>query len=187
METMKTQSGESVRMDILGSVGKLFWDIVAQVFWFMAFVIVAALAPMILVALPLWLLWQNPNADLVWLEQVVFYVAPFSCAFYMVVLCHWHSVRYWQRMGYDLGTLGSNWREAHGGIFCTTGKAILFMVVGLVGSYLFEVLYILAFQYVPYSFPGRVRVALGFALFPFAAFAPVILLLVKRRNYSEAV
>jgi hypothetical protein len=53
----------------------------------------------------------------------------------MVVLCHWHSVRYWQKNGQDLGVGGSKWREAHGGNYRTVGKSIGFMVLGLFGSF----------------------------------------------------
>lgn len=89
----------TVTIDILGSVEKLAWGVVAQVLQFVGFVIVAALVPAILIALPLYLIWQNPSQDLTWLAQIFFWTAPLSCAFWMLVPCHWQSVRQWQRMG----------------------------------------------------------------------------------------
>ncbi len=183
---MKLQSRESVTIDILGTARELFWGVVAQVLQLMAFVIVAALAPAILVVLPLCLIWQNPSQHLTWLAQTFFWTAPLSCAFYMVVLCHWHSVRQWRREGRDLGPAGSKWREAHGGMVRTVGKSTGFMLLGLFGSFFCEILFMIAFKYVPFEmFDGAARLKLWFVMFPFAAFAPVLLLLLKRRNDSE--
>jgi len=42
-------------------------------------------------------------------------------------------------------------------------------------------------QIVPDSFDGASAFMVWFAVFPFAAFAPVLVLLYKRRNYTEAM
>jgi hypothetical protein len=153
---MKLQSGESVTIDILGTARELFWGVVAQVLQLMAFVIVAALAPAILVVLPLCLIWENPSQDLTWLAQTFFWTAPLSCAFYMVVSCHWHSARQWQRMG----RLDS-WRRDHGGIIRTVTKSTLYMFGGILASYFFEILFLIAFRFVPFEwFDGASRYAL---------------------------
>lgn len=175
---MKLQCGESVTIDILGTARELLWGVVAQVLQFMAFVVAASLAPVILVVLPLRLIWQNPNQDLTWLAQTFFWTAPLSCAFYMVLSCHLHSVHQWGLMGRL-----EYWRHDHGGIVRTVGKSTGFMVLGLFGSFFFEILFLIAFKYVPFEmFNGTSRFVLWFALFPFAAYAPVILLWLWRRG-----
>jgi hypothetical protein len=75
----------------------------------------------------------------------------------------------------------ATWRESEGGIVCTVAKSTLYMFGGLFASYVFEVLFVLAFSYVPYSVAsGTARETLGFAIFPFATFAPAILLWLRR-------
>jgi hypothetical protein len=152
--------------------------IIKQALQFIGFVLAAALGPVILTVLPAVMIYQNPNVQYVWLEQIFFLTAPLSCAFYMVISTHWHSVRLWQKSGRDLGTFGSKWRKANGGMARTVAKSTLFMIVGLFASYFFEVLYLYAFQYVPLT--GTVKVLAYFELFPLAAYAPVILLWVTR-------
>jgi hypothetical protein len=165
-------------MEIIRQVQELIWWVVKQALQFIAFVLAAVLAPIILTVLPAVMIYQNPNVQYVWLEQIFFLTAPLSCAFYMVISTHWHSVRLWQREGRDLGVMGSKWREAHGGMFCTVLKSTVYMFGALFASYFFEVLYLYAFQYVPLT--GTVKVLAYFELFPLAAYAPVILLWVTR-------
>jgi len=74
--------------------------------------------------------------------------------------------------------MGSNWRDAHGGIFCTVLKSTVYMFGALFGSYIFEYMYLFAWKRVPLPQPAKLVV--GFELFPFAAYAPVILLWVIR-------
>ena len=172
---MKLQSGESVTIDILGSVSKLFWDIVAQVFWFMAFVVAAALAPVILVALPLYLIWQNPHQHLSWLGQTFFWTAPLSCGFYVLIYSQWSSAMVWQRMGRL-----HQWREDHGGFLCTIPRACGWLLFGIVGSFLCEVTFAVAFRFVPHC---ESRLSLWMALFPFAAYSPLVPTWLWRRWY----
>lgn len=175
---MKLRSGESVTIDILGSARELFWGVVAQVFWFMAFVIVAALAPVVLFVLPAILILRNPSGDYSLMGCVFFFAAPWSCAFFMAISVHWHSARQWRREGRDSGVMGSNWREAHGGMFSTLLKSTVYMFAALFASYILGFSYLYAWSYVPLPQPAKLLV--GFELFPFAAYAPVILLWVWR-------
>lgn len=174
-------------MHIIKQIQQAIWWLVKQVLLFLAFVAAAAVAPVVLAVLPQLLILHDPSGDFAALAEAFVWLTPLSVAFWMVVLCHWHSVRYWQKNGQDLGVGGSKWREAHGGGVRTVGKSTGFMFLGLFGSFVCEILFLIAFQHVPYAaFDGAARFRLWFALFPFAAFAPVILLLVKRRNYSES-
>ena len=165
-------------MEIIRQTQEFIWWVIKQALQFAAFCIMAALGPLMLVVLPAVMIYQNPNVQYVWLEQIFFLTAPLSCAFYMVISTHWHSVRLWQKCGRDLGAFGSKWRKANGGMPRTLAKSIVYMIVGLFASYFFEVLYLYAFQYVPLT--GTVKVLAYFELAPFAVYAPVILLWVTR-------
>jgi hypothetical protein len=140
------------------------------------------LGPVVFFVLPLALIYHNPDASYTWLAELFVFTAPLSCAFYMLVSTHWHSVRQWQREGRDLRVMGSKWREAHGGIVRTCWKSIKYMVGGLFASYFFEILFLIAFKYCRSngSTARLARYALWFVLFPFACFAPVILLWLVR-------
>ena len=122
--------------------------------------------------IPFFCIAANPQDNFSGLAQLYFWLGPLSCAFWMLVSCHWQTVRRAQREG-RLAT----WRESEGGIVCTVAKSTLYMFGGLFASYVFEVLFVLAFAYVPYSVAsGVARETLGFAILPFATYAPVILL-----------
>ena len=123
------------------------------------------LAPAGFVVLPL--IAAHSHDDLSGLAQLWFWLAPLSCAFWMLVSCHWQTVRRAQREG-RLET----WRDAEGGILRTVTKATLYMFAGLFGSYFFELVLLLMF--VLLRLPGSVT--FRFALLPLATFAPVIFL-----------
>jgi hypothetical protein len=76
------------------------------------------LAPVGFFVLPLVLIARNPQDNYSGLAQLLFWTGPLSCAFWMLVSCHWQSVRQWQRMG-RLNT----WREDHRGLLRTVTKA----------------------------------------------------------------
>ncbi len=70
----------------------------------------------------------------------------------------------------------------------TVAKATFYMFGGLVASFFFEMLFLSLFRFAPYSlFSSASRFALWFVLFPFATFAPVILLWLRRRWRREEV
>lgn len=177
------------QIDILGSAEKLVSDVLVLIVKYVAIVAALALMPLAFTAWPLWVFWRDPTDYLwfTWVAATILWATPFSCAFYMFFLSHWHSIRRWQREGKDLGIMGSNWHAAHGGIVCTTLKSFFFMFVGLVGSFLFEILYLRTSNYIgiDLSLPDHgteitLKYAFGYALLPTAAFAPVILLCLWR-------
>jgi hypothetical protein len=131
--------------------------------------------------IPFFCIAANPHDNFSGLAQLYFWLGPLSAAFYMCVSCHWSSVRQWHREG-RLNT----WRRDHGGLVCTAAKSTLYMFGGLFASYIFEVMFVLAFSRVPFS-SREAREVVGFALLPFATFAPVILLWLYRwhRNRKE--
>ena len=114
----------------------------------------------------------NPQDNFSGLAQLYFWVGPLSCAFWMLVSCHWQTVRRAQREG-RLAT----WRESEGGIVCTVLKAFVYMVLGLLGSFVFEITFLVVFSFRP---GNPYRDMLWFAILPFSTFAPVILLWLSR-------
>ena len=180
------KSGKSTHREgathVIREIQQAIWWLIKQVLLFVAFVATAAITPVILAVLPQLLILHNPSGDFSALAEAFVFLTPLSVALWMAFLCHWHSIRLWQREGKF-----SEWREAHGGFVSRNVKSTGFMFIGLIGSFVCEILFLITFQHVPYAaFDGAARFRLWFALFPFAAFAPVILLLVKRRNYSES-
>ena len=122
--------------------------------------------------LPFTLIAANPHGNFSWLAQAYIWLGPLSCAFWMLVSCHWQTVRRAQREG-RLAT----WRDSEGGIVCTVTKATLYMFAGLFASFFFEI----AFAFVFRLRPGNpYRDAVWFALLPFATYAPVLLVWLQR-------
>jgi hypothetical protein len=129
-------------------------------------------APVIYLTLPFYSLVTNPSIDLPSLAFVLFWIGPLSCAFYLLVSCHWPTVRRAQREG-RLAT----WRESEGGMLCTVTKASAYMVLGLLGSFFAETGLIFLYP-IPKASPWGMT--LWFTLLPGVTFAPVILLWLSR-------
>lgn len=84
----------------------------AQILLLLGVILFGLSAPLLFTVGAEMLVWQNPT-DLSW-AVAYFLLGPFSFAVWMVFIRHWHSLRQRQRGGWDLGTMGSNWREANG-------------------------------------------------------------------------
>jgi hypothetical protein len=132
---------------------------------------IMVLGPLLYV-IPFFCIAANPQDNFSGLAQLYFWVGPLSCAFWMLVSCHWPTVRRAQREG-RLAT----WRESEGGIVCTVLKAFVYMVLGLFGSFFFEITFVVVFRFRP---GNPYRDMLWFAILPFATFAPVLLLWLRR-------
>ena len=137
----------------------------------MVLVPIMVLGPLLYV-IPFFCIVANPQDNFSGLAQLYFWLGPLSCAFWMLVSCHWPTVRRAQREG-RLAT----WRESEGGIVCTVLKAFLYMVLGLFGSFFFEITFVVVFPFRP---GNPYRDMLWFAILPFATFAPVLLLWLSR-------
>jgi hypothetical protein len=122
--------------------------------------------------IPFFCIAASPQDNFSGLAQLYFWLGPLSCAFWMLVSCHWPTVRRAQRKG-RLAT----WRESEGGIVCTVLKAFVYMVVGLFSSFFFEITFVVVFRFRP---DNPYRDMLWFTILPFATFAPVILLWLSR-------
>jgi hypothetical protein len=132
---------------------------------------IMVLGPLLYV-IPFFCIAANPQDNFSGLAQLYFWLGPLSCAFWMLVSCHWPTVRRAQREG-RLAT----WRECEGGIVCTVLKAFVYMVLGLFGSFFFEITFVVVFRFRP---GNPYRDMLWFTILPFATFAPVLLLWVRR-------
>ena len=132
---------------------------------------IMALGP-VLYVIPFFCIVANSQDDFSGLAQLYFWVGPLSCAFWMLISCHWPTVRRAQREG-RLAT----WRESEGGMLCTVTKAALYMFAGLFGSFFFEITFLVVFSFRP---GNPYRDMLWFAILPFATFGPVILLWFSR-------
>src|SRR5579863_9095286 len=170
-------------VDIVGSVKQLMMWAVKEVLLLLSIILFGLSAPLFFTFGVEMLVWQNP-ADMGWVPAY-FLIGPFACAIWMVFICHFHSIRQWQRAG-KLDT----WREDHGGLFHTVGKSMWFMIGGLFGSAITEGI----FLYVLFTtFPqgvDRTGKMLVFAIAPLFVFAPVLLVLLSRwirRNKYAAV
>ncbi len=122
--------------------------------------------------IPFFCIAANPQGNFSGLAQLYFWLGPLSAAFYMLISCHWQTVHR-ARLEARLAT----WRESEGGIVCTVLKAFVYMVLGLFGSFVFEIALVFLFfllRGIPY------RIILWFVLLPFATYAPVLLLWLYR-------
>ncbi len=154
-------------MEILKS---LFHSLVRLVAINIALILFFASAPLLYVTVPFWVILRHKSvADM---TTIYMLTGPFACGFWMTVICHWHTVRKAQREGRL-----ANWRDSEGGMFCTVGKSIGFMVMAWFGSALAEFAFCGAAGNLLHSATGRLEF---FAMAPFAVFAPVWIVLLRR-------
>ena len=132
---------------------------------------IMALGPLLYV-IPLWCIVANPQDNFSGLAQLYLWLGPLSAAFWMLVSCHWPTVHR-ARLEGRLDT----WRESEGGIVCTVLKAFVYMFAGLFGSFFFEITFVVVFSFRP---GNPYRDMLWFTILPFATFAPVLLLWLRR-------
>jgi hypothetical protein len=135
---------------------------------------VAIFGPVLFIV-PFVLIAKYPTADFTWLALTLFWVTPISAGFYTNFYYHWSSVKQWQRQGGQPGM----WNRDNGGLVRTGFRSIVIVFSAWFASYVFEVLFVLAFSRVPMP-SAMARELVGFALMPFATFAPVILLWLGR-------
>lgn len=148
----------------------LFRTIVRLVAINIALILFFASAPLLYVTVPFWAILTHKSVA----EMATIYMltGPFACGFWMTVICHWQTVRLAQAQGRV-----NNWRDSEGGMFCTVGKSIAFMVIGWCGSAMAEFVFCAAAGNLLHSTTGRLEF---FAMAPFAVFAPVWSVLLRR-------
>ena len=166
-------------MEILKGIGK---SLVGLIVLNIVLVPIMLLGPLLYV-IPLFCIAANPQDDFSGLAELYFWLGPLSCAFWMIVSCHWQTVRRAQREG-RLAT----WRETEGGMLHTVTKAAVYMFAGLFGSLFFEIMFLVVFNFRP---GNPYKDMLWFAILPFATFAPVLLLWLRRwmrgRNQGDFI
>lgn len=165
---------EPTVIDVFDSIRETAKSVLKELLLLTGLTFTAALAPIILVVLPLVSVILHPNEDFSWLAVFFVFTTPFAVALWMAFLCHWHGIRQWQRAG-KLST----YHEDHGGLIATNLKSTGFLVLGFFGSWVCEMLFVLVCPY------NSIEPWKWFLMFPFAAFAPVFWLLNKRGNKNK--
>jgi hypothetical protein len=168
-------------IDVAGTIKELVKWALTQALLLLGMLMFGLSAPLLFTVGAEWLAWRYSAYASTWAVIYIF-AGPFASAIWMVLICHWHSVRQWQRSG-KLDT----WRKDHGGMICTVGKSIWFMISGFFGSVLAEG--VLTYTAHRMSvIPGHLM--LFFAVVPFTVFAPVLLMLlsrwIRRDEYATA-
>lgn len=160
-----------VIIDVVGTTKELVKSALKEFLLLLGILMFGLSAPLLFTLGAEWLAWRYSQYASTW-AVIYLFVGPFASAIWMVFICHWHSVRQWQRSGkLDI------WRKDHGGMICTVGKSIWFMISGFVGSAVAEG--VLTYTAHRMSIiPGHLM--LFFAVAPFAVFAPVLLVLLSR-------
>jgi hypothetical protein len=157
-------------------IKSLIHSIVRFVFINIALILFSLAAPL-LYALPVVAVASGAKVAASNMIQIEILTGPFVCCFWMILICHWHSVRRAQREGRLV-----TWRQDEGGLSHTLAKSIAFMFIGFFGSALAEFVF-MAVKY--YGFNSLVNhdyfARLAFVVMaPFAVFAPVWLVLLCR-------
>lgn len=160
-------------IDVAGTAREALKWVIEQILFLLGLIAFGLSAPLLFPVGMEILAYRRSHME-IW-APIYFILAPFTCCIWMVFICHWHTMRQWQRAG-KLNT----WRQDHGGIFRTVGKAIWFMVSGFFGSVISEVIFLCGINAL---YPGAVdpqAYMLVFAIAPFFVFSPVLLVLVSR-------
>lgn len=111
--------------------------------------------------------------------QLCFWFGPLSAGFYVLVYSQWSSAHAWNKMGRL-----KQWRSDHGGFLCTIPRACGWLLFGIVASFFAEVVFMLAFKYVPYGmFAGTARLRLWLCMFPLACYFPLLPAWAWRRRH----
>jgi hypothetical protein len=176
-------------IDVAGTIKELVKWALTQALLLLGLLMFGLSAPLLFTVGAEWLAWRYPTYASTW-AVIYMFAGPFACMIWMVFICHWHSIRQWRREGRDLGVMGGDWREAHGGIVCTVGKSLWFMVSGFLGSAIAEgVLIVTTFKIFPQGL-NREGLMVFFAIAPLFVFAPVLLVLlsrwIRRDEYATA-
>lgn len=171
-----------VAIDIIGTIQELIFRALKQILLLLGIILFGLLAPPLLTLGPEILVWQNPTG-MSW-GAAYFLLGPFACAIWMAFICHWHSVRRWQRAGKL-----SAWREDQGDLCSTKGKSIWFMVSGFFSYAIAERVFLVAADQIFPQELTRESMMTYFALAPLFAFAPPLVLLsrwIRRAEYLTA-
>jgi hypothetical protein len=162
-------------MEILKSIGGFF---VRMILLNIVLILFFGSAPLLYLIVPFWFLATHKNlADINTFGTIYLCAAPFVCAFWMTIVCHWQTVQKARRAGVR------DWREAEGGMGRTVAKSFGFWFLGFFGTIVAEIVYCHFAGHLLHTAAGRLEF---FAMAPFAVFAPVFMVWLKRWN-SERV
>jgi hypothetical protein len=77
-------------MEILRSIGS--W-IVRMIVINVGLILFFGSAPLLYFTVPFWFLAKHNLADIAGMATIYMIAGPFVCAFWMTVVCHWHTVK----------------------------------------------------------------------------------------------
>ena len=153
-------------------VKSLFRSIVRLVAINIVLILFFASAPLLYVIVPFWFLLRVAKLEVISdMLTIYLFCAPFVCAFWMTIVCHWQTVQKARRAGVR------DWREAEGGMGCTVAKSFGFWFLGFFGT--IAALFVFCHFASPLLSTATGRLEF-FATAPFAVFAPVWLVLLRR-------
>lgn len=157
-------------IDIIGTIERLTMWMLRQILFFLGTVLFGLSAPLLFTIGAEWLAWRYPDYASIWAVAYLFFCL-FACVFWMILICHWHSVRQWRRSGEE-----RPWRKCQGSYVRTLGKSLRFMILGFLGSALAEA----ALTYAAHRISViPEHLMLYFAVAPFAVFAPCWIALLR--------
>lgn len=129
-------------------------------------------APLLYVIAPFWFLLHVAKLKVISdMLTVYLFCAPFVCAFWMTIVCHWQTVRKARLAGV------SDWREAEGGMGSTVAKSFGFWFLAFFGTIATLFVFCHFARPLLHTATGRLEF---FAMAPFAVFAPVWIVLLRR-------
>ena len=161
-------------MEILKSIGGF---IVRMIFFNIVLILFFLSAPLLYLAVPFWFLATHKNlSDINTFGTIYLCAAPFACAFWMQVVCHYQTARKARLAGVR------DWREAEGGFTHTFAKSIGFWFLGFFGTIAALIVFCHFARPLLHSATGRLEF---FALAPLAVFAPVIGVWLYRWNHER--
>lgn len=157
-------------IDIAGTVKQLVKLVLTEALWFLGVILFGLSAPLIYTVGAWYLAWQYPQYAGYWATAYLF-TGPIACTIWMLFIAPF---------GFDRKKFGFVRRHA---------RYMGFGISGLLGSILAEtVLMVVMMELFPRG--GNNHLMLFFTLAPFAAFAPVLLVLlsrwIRRDEYASA-
>ena len=164
---------KAVIIDVAGTIEQFTKWALGQILFLFGIILFGLSTPLLFTVGMEILAYRRSHIE-IW-APIYFVLAPFACCIWMVFICHWHTMRQWQRAG-QLKT----WRQDHGGIWHTLAKSIWFMVSGFFGSIIGEVIFLYGTTLFWPNYVDPRAYMLVFAIAPFFVFAPVLLVLLSR-------
>ena len=180
---MRLQS-RAVAVDVLGSIQQLVLDVVKFALQIAGLLAFAAAAPILYFFFGLFCARSGDST----FPMIYVCTSPLAVSIWVLVLSRFLSVRRWRQSGKDLGAMGSNWREAEGGLGVSILKSFLYMFLGGISSFAAQMAAVgmwahftgraVFFAPLYMTDPTPHDLTVFWSFMPLVAFSPVIVVLV---------